>query len=114
MYLYSKDFSEPKYEFLFKNHENARTKHFGDSNAFIKWSNTMSYVDQNIDDYNPSRKRKVLIVFHDMIAGTMSKKKFEAIIKGLYIRCRKLNILHVFMTQFYFFVPKDVILNSKH
>ena len=92
IYLYAKDLSEPKYEFLIKKHKNAGTKHFSDPNAFIKCSNTMDDVYQNIDDYNPSRKRKILIVFDDMITDIMSNKKFQVIIKELFIRCRKVNI----------------------
>ena len=68
----------------------------------------------NIDDYNSSRKRNILIVFDDMIADIMSNKKFQAIIKELFIRCRKLNISLVFITQSYFSVPKNVRLNSTH
>ena len=112
IYLYAKDLSEPKYEFLIKKCEDAGTKHFNDSNAFIECSNTMDDVYENIDDYNPNRKRKILIVFDDMIADIMSNKKFQAIIKELFIRCRKLNISLVFITQSYFSVPKDVELNS--
>ena len=74
----------------------------------------MDDVYQNIDDYNPSRKRKILIVFDDMIADIMSNKKFKAMIKELFIRCRKLNISFVFITQSYFSVAKDVTLNSTH
>ena len=66
--LYAKDLSEPKYDFLIKKRENAGTKHFGDSNAFIECSNAMDDVYENIDDYNSSRKRKKLIAFDDMIA----------------------------------------------
>ena len=112
--LYSKDLSEPKYEFLIKKCEDAGIKHLDDSNAFIECSNTMDDVYENIDDYNPNRKRKILIVFDDMIADIMSNKKFQAIIKELFIRCRKLNISLVFITQSYFSVPKDVRLNSTH
>ena len=61
-----------------------------------------------------SKKRKKLIVYDDMIADIMKNKKFEAIIKELFIRCRKLNISLFFITQSYFFVPKDVRLNSTH
>ena len=114
IYLYAKDLSEPKYEFLIKKCEDAGTKHFNDSNAFIECSNTMDDVYENIDDCNPSRKRKILIVFDDMIADIMTNKKFQAIIKELFIRCRKLNISLVFITQSYFSVPKDVRLNSTH
>ena len=74
----------------------------------------MDDVYENIHDYNPSRRRKILIVFDDMIADIMTNKKFQAIIKELFIRCRKLNISLVFITQSYFSVPKDVRLNSTH
>ena len=74
----------------------------------------MDHVYENIDDYNPNRKRKILIVFDDMIADIMTNKKFQAIIKELFIRCRKLNISLVFITQSYFSVPKDVRLKSTH
>ena len=60
------------------------------------------------------RKRKVLIIFDDMIADIMSSKIFKAIIKELFIRCRKLNISIVFITQSYFKTPKDARLNSTH
>ena len=49
-----------------------------------------------------------------MIAGIMGNKKFQAIIKELFIRCRKLIISLVFITQSYFSVPKDIRLNSTH
>ena len=114
IYLYAKDLSEPKYEILIRKRKDVGTKHFNYSNAFIECSNTMDDVYQNIDDCNPNRKRKILIVFDDMIADIMANKKFQAIIKELFIRCRKLNISIVFITQSYFFVPKDVRLNSTH
>ena len=74
----------------------------------------MDDVYENIDHYNPNRKRKVLIVFDDMIAEIMTNGKFQTIIKELFIRCRKINISLVFSTQFCFSVPKDVRLNSTH
>ena len=113
-YLYARDLSEPKYEYLTKKREDAGIKHLSNPNAFIKCSNTMDDVYENINDYNPIRKRKKLIVFDDMIADIMGNKKFQAIIKELFIRCRKLNISLVFITQSYFSVPKDVRLNSRH
>ena len=57
---------------------------------------------------------KELIVFDDMIADIMTNKKFQSIIKELFIRCRKTNISLVFITQSYFSVPKDVRLNSTY
>ena len=65
----------------------------------------MDDVHNNIDDYNPSRKRKILIAFDDMFNDIMSDKKFQSIIKELFIRCRKLNISLVFITQSYFSIP---------
>ena len=97
-----------------KKRKNAGIKHLNDPNAFTECSNTMDDVYENINDYNPIRKRKKLIVFDDMIADIMTNKKFQAIIKELFIRCRKLNISLVFITQSYFSVPKDVRLNSTH
>ena len=114
IYLYAKDLSEPKYEFLIKKREDVGIKYCNDPNAFIECSNRMDDVYQNIDDYNPSRKRKILIVFDDMIADIMTNKKFQAIIKELFIRCRKVNISLAFITQSYFSVLKDVRLNSTH
>ena len=114
IYLYARDLSEPKYEYLIKKREDAGIKHLNNPNAFIECSNTMDDVYENIHDYNSSRKRKILIVFDDMIADIMTNKRFQAIIKELFIRCRKLNISLVFITQSYFSVPKDVRLNSTH
>ena len=74
----------------------------------------MDDVYENIDDYNSGRKRKILIVFDDMIADIMTNKKFQAIIKELFVRCRKRKISLVFISQSYFPVPKDVRLNSEH
>ena len=98
IYLYAKDLSEYKYEFLFKQREDAGTNHFNDSNAYIECSNTMDDFYEDIDDYNPNEKRKILIAFDDMIADAMTNKKIQAITKELFIRCRKVNISLVFIT----------------
>ena len=74
----------------------------------------MDDVYNNISDYNPNRKRKILIVFDDLIADIMTNKKSQSIIKELFIRYGKLNISLVFVTQSYFSVPKEVRLNSIH
>ena len=114
IYLYAKDLDEAKYQFLTKKRENAGRKKLNDTSEFIEYSNTMDDVYNNIDDYNLKRKRKFLVVFDDMIADIMTNKKFQAIIKELFIVCRKLNISLAFITQSYFRVPKEVRLNSKH
>ena len=74
----------------------------------------MQDVYKNIEDYNPNKKRKILIVFDDMIADMINNKKLNPVLVELFIRGRKLNISIVFITQSYFKVPKDVRLNSKH
>ena len=76
IYLYSKYLSEPKYEYLIKNCENTGIKHVNDSRAFIECSNTMDDIYENMDEYNPNRKRK--IAFDDMIADIMTNKKFQS------------------------------------
>ena len=65
----------------------------------------MQDVHKNIDDCNPKKKRKVLIVFDDMIADMINNKKLNPVIFELFIRGRKINIS---------IVPKDVRLNSTH
>ena len=114
IYLYAKDLSELKYEYLIKNREIAGIKHLNDPNAFIECSNTIDDVYETIGKYNPNRKRKILISFHDMIADIMTNNKFQSIIKDLFIRCSKPNISLVFISQSYFSVLKDVRLNSSH
>ena len=74
----------------------------------------MHDVYKNIDDYNPDKENKILIVFNDMIAGMIHNKKLNSIVIKLFIRGRKLNIYLVFITQSYFMVPKDVRLNTSH
>ena len=105
IYLYARDLSEPKYQFLIKKREDAGIKHVNNPNAFIECSNTMDDVYENINDYNPIRKRKK-IVFDDMIADIMTSEKFQAIIKELFIRCRSLSISLTFITQSYFLFQK--------
>ena len=74
----------------------------------------MDDVYENIHHYNSSGRRKILFFFDDVIMDIMTNKRFQSIIKELFIRCRKLNISLVFITQPYFSVPKDVRLNSTH
>ena len=74
----------------------------------------MNDVLEDINNYNKKRDKKVLIIFDDMIADIMRSEKFKAIVKELFIRCRKLNISIVFITQSYFRTPKDARLNSTH
>ena len=63
---------------------------------------------KNVEEYNPNKKRKLLIVFDYMIADMVSNKKLNTITTELFIRGRKLNISLVFITQSYFAVPKNI------
>ena len=71
IYLYAK-----KYQFLIKKRDDTGNKNLDYPSALIEYLNTMDVVYDNIDDYNPRRKRKILIVFDDMIADIMINKKF--------------------------------------
>ena len=114
IYLYVKDPYEAKYQYLINKREKVGLDHFDDHKAFIEHSNDIQDVYRNIDDYNPRKKRKVLIVFDDMIADMINNKKLNAIVTELFIRGRKRNSSIVFITQSYFKGPKDVGLNSTH
>ena len=80
----------------------------------MEYSNDIPYVYKYIEDYNASIKRKVLIVFDDMIADMINNKKLNAIVTELFIRGRKLIISIVFVAQPYYKVPKDVRMNTIH
>ena len=66
IYLYAKDPCEDKYQHLINKRESAGLKHFNDPKAFIEYSNDMNDVYKNIDNYNPDKENKILIVFDDM------------------------------------------------
>ena len=70
----------------------------------------MDYIYENIDEYNPIRKWKILIIV-DMIADMLGKKLYP-IAPELFIRVRKLNISLIFITQFYFVLSKNIRLIS--
>ena len=75
--MYAKDLNEPKYQFLIKKREDVGMKHLNDSKAFTEYSVHMDDVYNNINDYNPTRTRKIFIVFDDMIADIMTNKNFK-------------------------------------
>ena len=102
MYLYAKDSDEPKNQLLINRRESTAFKYFNDSKAFIKYSNDMNDIYKNIE----YKKRKMLIVFDNIITDIFSYQKLNPIITELFIRERKLNIPLVFVTQSYFVVPE--------
>ena len=113
-YTCTQKIHEDRYQVLINKRESIGLKHFNDSKAFIEYSNDMHDVYKNINDYNPDKENKILIIFDDMIADMIHNKKLNSIVTKLFIRGRKLNISLVFITQSYFKVPKDVRLNTTH
>ena len=103
-----------KYQYLINKREGVGINHFKDPRAFTEYSNDMCDVYKNIDEYNPNKENKMLIVFDDMIADMIDNKKLNSVVTELFIRGRKLNISLVFITQSYFQVPKDVRVNTTH
>ena len=97
---------------LINKRESTGLKYLIDSKAFIEYSKDMDDIYKNIEEYNPNKKRKILIVFDDVIADILSNKKLNPLVTELVIRGRKLNISFVFITQSYFCVSKNVRLNS--
>ena len=79
--------------------ENTGLKHFNDSKAFIEYSNDADDIYKKNEEYNPNKKRKILVVFDDMIAHILSNEKSNPVVTELSIRERKLNISLVFVTQ---------------
>ena len=114
IYLYAKDLSEPKYEYLINKIEQAGIKNLNDPKAFIEYSNDMDDVLDDINNYDKNRDKKVLIVFDDMIDDIEYNKNLKRIIKELFYRALKINISIVFITQSYFRALKDARLNSTH
>ena len=88
--------------------------HFNNPKAFNEYSNDMQDVKKNIDEYNPDKENKIVIVFDDMIADMIHNKKLGSIVNELFTRGGKSNISLVFIIQSYFTVPKDVRLNTTH
>ena len=103
-----------KHQYLINKRKKVGLNHFNDPKAFMEYSNDMQDVHKNTEDYNPIKKRKILIVFDDILADMTNNNKLNPIVTELFIRGRKLNISIFFITQSYFKVPKDVRLNSTH
>ena len=86
MYLYAKDPYEAKQQFLLNKRESKKFKHFNDTKGFIEYSNDMQDVHRNNEEYNLGKKRKIFIVFDDMLADMINNKKLNSIVTELLIR----------------------------
>ena len=114
IYLYAKDPYEAKYQYLVSKCKKVGLHDYDDPMAFIEYSNDMQDIYKNIEECNLCKKRKVLIVFVEMIADTINNTKLNPVVTELFIKGRKWNISIVFITQSYFKVPKEVRLNTTH
>ena len=72
--FYAKDLYEAKYQFLIKKRKGVDLKEYNDSKAFITYSNDMDDIQENTEEYNPRKERKILIGFNDIIADILSNK----------------------------------------
>ena len=97
--MYAKDLNEPKYEFLIKKRENAGIKHLNDPNAFIECSNTMDDVYDNIDDYNPSRKKTFYLCLMIWFQTLWATKNFMPYSKNCLLGVEN-PIFHSFLSLF--------------
>ena len=86
IYLYAKDRYEAKYQYLINKRESACLKHFNHSKAFIEYSNDMDGIYKNIEEYNPNKKRKIFIIFDDIIIDMLRNKKINPIVTELFIQ----------------------------
>ena len=77
---------------------------------YIEHSKDMVNIYKNIEEFNPNKKGRILIVFDK----NLSNKNLNPIVTELFIRGRKLNVSFIFITQSYFAVPKNIRLNSTH
>ena len=106
----TEDLYEGKYRFLINKLESAGSKQCEDPKAFIEYSNNMDGIFESGDEYNPTKKRKILIVFDYMIVDILSYKKLQSIVTELFLTGRKLFL--VFLSHN--LVSKIFTLNSAH
>ena len=109
-----KDPFSSKHQLLLNGRSKVAIEKLKHTKAFINYLQTINDVYENLEDKNPTKKRRVLIVFDDMIADMESNKKLSPIITEFLLRGRKLNISLVFISQSYFEVPKSIILIATH
>ena len=114
IYLYGKGPFDSKYRLLINSRENVGIEILTNPKVFNDYSQAIDDVYENSEDCNPKKKRRVLILFDDMIADMESNKKSSPIVTELFLRGKKLNILFVFIWQSYFKVPKTIRLNATH
>ena len=74
----------------------------------------MGDIYKEIEEYNQNKKRKILIVFDNMISDMLSNKKLNPIVTEIFISDSKIIISLGFIIQSYVAIPKNIRLNSAH
>ena len=97
---------------LINERERVGTETLKNPKAIIDYSQTIDDIYENLEDYNTTKKRRVLIVFDDMIADMKSNEKLSPIVTESFSKGRKFNISLIFISQSYFKVPKIIRLNQ--
>ena len=113
----SKVYSNQSINCLLLEEKKVGIKKLKNPKALIDYSQAIDDVYENLEDYNPTNKRRVLIASGDMIEDMESNKKLRLIVTELFLRGRNLNIslyITVFISQYYFKVPKTIRLNATH
>ena len=113
-YLHFKDPFESKYQLLINGREKVGIKYLKNSKTFIDYSQTFHDIYEDLEDNNPTKKRRVLIVFDDITPDMESNKTLSPSVIELLLRGRKLTISLVFISKSYFKVPKTIRLNATH
>ena len=78
--MYTKDPNEVKYQLQINKQKYSGLKHFNNFQAFIEFSNDMANIYKNIEECNPNKNRKTLIVFDYLIANMLNNKKLNPIV----------------------------------
>ena len=105
---------ESKYQLLINRREKLGIKHERIPKAFINYSQTINDAHEIQEHYNPTKKRKALIVFDGMIADMEVNKKLKLVIAELFMRGRELKISVVFISSSYFPLSKTIRLIVMH
>ena len=80
IYLYAKDPYGAKYQLLINKRESTILNYLKDPKVFIEYSNDMDDIYKNIEEQNPNKNRKILIVFDNMIDNVLSYEKLNQVV----------------------------------
>ena len=112
--VYVKDPFKSKYQLLINKRENVGIKKLKNPRPFIDYSQTIDDVYKNLEKYNSTKKREVLVVIDDMIADMEANKKLSPTVTKFFLRVKKFNTSLVLISQLYLIMPETIRLNATH